>query len=78
MTESLQWKRTGLICLRSEPYLIERLITRYVALYGQPCARQTLGEYPYTPDTMVAAREAAKAACEAHRLATDEKNPEAT
>lgn len=66
-SEPLQWKRTGKSTLRCEPYLIMRLITRYIALYGPQTARQTLGEYPYTPETMEAAREAAKAACEAHR-----------
>jgi hypothetical protein len=44
-----------------------KLITRYIALYGPQTARITLGEYPYTPETMEAAREAAKSACEQHR-----------
>ena len=65
---SLEWKRTGKSTLRAEPYLIMKLITKYVALYGPQTARITLGEYPYSQDTMEAAREAAKAECERHAI----------
>jgi len=43
----LTWKRTGPITLRSEPYLILRLIAepRYLALYGPQTARITIGRY---------------------------------
>lgn len=73
-SEPLPFKRTGKITLRAEPYLIMRFSTGYHALYGPQTARVTLGIYPTA--------EAAKACCEAHRLAaaanaqgTGEKNP---
>ena len=67
----LTWKRTGKITMRSEPYLVMKLIAdpKYLALYGPQTARITIGRYLTADD--------AKAACEAHRLAIGEKNPEA-
>lgn len=43
----LTWKRTGKITMRSEPYLIMRLIAdpQYLALYGPQTARSTIGRY---------------------------------
>lgn len=57
MTE-LTWRRTGKITLRSEPYLIIRYPTHYLALYGPQTARETIGRYDTADD--------AKAACQAH------------
>jgi hypothetical protein len=68
-SDPMVWTRTGKITMRCEPYLIMRFSTGYHALHGAQCARTTLGVYPTADD--------AKAACEAHRLATGEKNPEA-
>lgn len=61
MSENLlQWKRTGPITLRSEPYLILRLIAepRYLALYGPQTARITIGRYDIATD--------AQRACQSH------------
>jgi hypothetical protein len=66
VNSDLQWKRTGKITVRAEPYLIMRFSTGYHALYGPQCARETLGIHPTA--------EEAKACCESHRLAADEKN----
>ncbi len=66
-SEPLPWKRTGKITLRAEPYLIMRFSTGYHALYGDKCARVTLGIY----ETV----EAAKTACEAHN-ASRKENPD--
>jgi hypothetical protein len=54
----LIWKRTGKICLRSEPYLIMRLPTHYAALHGPQSARATIGKYQDA--------KAAQDACEQH------------
>ncbi len=58
-SEPLQWKRTGLICLRAEPYLIIKWHGTYEALVGLHGDRVSLG---YFPDA-----EAAKTACAEHR-----------
>lgn len=44
MDTSLAWVRTGKITLRSEPYLIIRFSTGYIALYGPQCSREILGQ----------------------------------
>lgn len=69
----LEWKRTGKLCLRAEPYLIMRLITKYIALHGPQTARETIGEYPYTANTRLEAVAAAQAACEEHRALDADK-----
>jgi len=63
VNSDINWRRTGKITLRAEPYLIMRFSTGYHSLYGPQCARETLGIYPTADD--------AKACCEAHRLAAD-------
>lgn len=65
----MDWKRTGAITLRSDPYLIIKLIAdpQYLALYGPALARTDLGRH--------STAENAKACCEAHSAAIDEKNP---
>lgn len=67
----MDWKRTGSITLRSDPYLIIKLIAdqQYLALYGPQLARTDLGRHSTAED--------AKAACEAHSAAIGEKNPQA-
>lgn len=56
----LQWKRTGKITLRAEPYLIMRLPGNppYLALYGPQTARITIGRYDIATD--------AQKACQSH------------
>lgn len=58
-SEKLTWKRTGKITMRAEPYLIMRLPTHYLAMYGQKTERITIGKYPDA--------ETAKTACEEYR-----------
>jgi hypothetical protein len=58
-SKPLEFKRTGKITMRCEPYLIIKFITHYMALYGNPAEREIIGKYPTAND--------AKAACEAHR-----------
>lgn len=45
--------------MRAEPYLIMRLPTHYLAMYGQKTERITIGKYPDA--------ETAKTACEEYR-----------
>jgi hypothetical protein len=59
VSEPLQWKRTGKITLRCEPYLIMRFSTGYTALYGPQCERVTIGIYPTAAE--------AQNACAEHR-----------
>lgn len=63
----MEWKRTGPISLRCEPYLIIRLIADppYLALYGPALARTDLGRHMSAED--------AKACCEAHNAAEQAK-----
>lgn len=76
MSENLlQWKRTGKITLRAEPYLIMRLPGNppYLALYGPQCARITIGRYHTAAE--------AQQACQDHAntesaIATDKKSPD--
>ncbi len=69
MTQTFDWKRTGPITLRCEPYVVIKFSRDYLALYGRPAERESLGEF--------ATADEAKAACEAHATATatSEKNP---
>jgi len=53
--------------MRSEPYLVIRYPTHYLALHGPQTERVTIGRYATATD--------AKAACEAHSASTGEKNP---
>ena len=66
MDTSIEWKRTGKITMRSEPYLIIRFSTGYTALHGPQCAREILGQGLETAD-------AAKAVCEAHERENNER-----
>ena len=55
----LEWKRTGRITLRAEPYLIMRLPGNppYLALYGPQCARSTIGRYDTATEAQKACQE---------------------
>lgn len=53
----LQWKRTGKITLRSEPYLIIRWHSIYEALHGLPGKRVSLGYYPTAAEAQQACME---------------------
>ena len=66
MDTSIEWKRTGKITMRSEPYLIIRFSTGYTALHGPQCAREILGQGLESAD-------AAKAICEAHERENNER-----
>ena len=55
----LNWKRTGKITLRSEPYLIIKYSKKYQALYGEPGKREVLGDFSSADE--------AKSACVKHR-----------
>lgn len=61
----MEWKRTGPITLRSDPYLIIKLIAdpQYLALYGPALARTDIGRHSTADD--------AKACCEAHKAIAD-------
>lgn len=65
----LDWKRTGKITLRCEPYLIIKYSGHYEALYGPQCEREILGAYPVATE--------AQRACEAH-AAMGEKSVESS
>ena len=65
---SLEWKRTGKITMRCEPYLIIRFSTGYTALHGPQCSREILGQGLETAD-------AAKAICEAHKERVNNDTP---
>lgn len=64
----LDWRRTGKITLRADPYLVIRYPSHYLALYGPQTARETIGRYDTAAD--------AKKACQRHSDAViGEKNP---
>jgi hypothetical protein len=59
-SKPLEFKRTGKITMRCEPYLIIKYPrSRYMALYGPQTNRMTIGIYPDA--------KTAQEACEAHR-----------
>lgn len=59
----LEWKRTGKITLRAEPYLIMRLPGNppHLALYGPQCARITIGRYDIAAEAQAACQDHAEA-----------------